>query len=331
MIIEKTNTEYTIYRIPVLVTTSKGNLLACYECRKDYSDWAEIDLKIIKSEDSGETWRTVGFIRGAGNTLNNPVFIVKDETIHFLYCKNYKQLFYCKSENDGETFSLPQNISKDLEREGIEYTVVAVGPGHGIVHNGNLLIPVWFAYNPENPQAHHPSFIATLYSQDDGKHWQVGEIIGKDFFVNPSECALAIAADNKVIISIRNENIISIRNENGDVSHNFRGFAESATGYSNWENIVFRENMRDRVCQGCLFSENGSLYHVNCIGKSRSQLTLKISRDVFKNYKSILVDEIGGYSDIAVKEGIAYILYERNPPTDGLYFKKIDVKTLMND
>ena len=127
MVIEKVNTEYRIYRIPVLVATSKGNLLACYECRKDYSDWAEIDLKIIKSEDGGETWRTISLIKGDGNTLNNPVFIVKGETIHFLYCKNYKKLFYCKSEDDGETFSQPQDISKDVEREGIEYTVVQSG------------------------------------------------------------------------------------------------------------------------------------------------------------------------------------------------------------
>ena len=113
MIIEKANTEYSTYRIPVLVMTAKGSLLACYECRKDYSDWAEIDLKIIKSTDAGETWRTLQVIRGNGKTLNNPVFIVKDDTVHFLYCENYKRVLYCKSTPLSENM-LPWQIQSRI-------------------------------------------------------------------------------------------------------------------------------------------------------------------------------------------------------------------------
>lgn len=315
MVIEKANTQYSTYRIPVLAKTKQAGLLACYECRKDYSDWAEIDLKIIKSGDGGETWETVSIIKGQGNTLNNPVFIVKDATVHFLFCKNYKNIYHCKSIDGGTTFSEPQDISASFGENGLTYTVIAIGPGHGIVHKRNLLIPVWFAYNPNDPHEHHPSFITTLYSKNDGESWQIGEIIGKDFFLNPSECALSVDKEDKIIISIRNEN--------GDHFHSFRGFAESDTGYSDWKNVVLRENMRDWICQGSMFSQNGTLYHVNCVGEARTQLTLKISQDVFETYQSVLVDEVGGYSDIVVNDGIAYILYERNPREDGLYFKKI--------
>ena len=315
MIIEKANTEYSTCRIPVLVMTAKESLLACYECRKDYSDWAEIDLKIIKSTDRGETWRTLQVIRGNGKTLNNPVFIVKGDTVHFLYCENYKRVFYCKSTDDGESFSSPIDISETFEKSGFAYTVVAVGPSHGIVHNGNLLCPVWFAYNEEDPQEHHPSYIATVYSKDDGKTWAVGKQIGKDEFINPSECSLAVDKDNRVCISVRNEN--------GDHFHSFRGFAVSKDGYSEWKNVGIRENMRDWICQGSMFSDKGVLYHVNCIGEARTELTLKISNDGFETYESILVDEVGGYSDLVVNGETAYILYERNPREDGLYFKKI--------
>ena len=315
MIIEKANTEYSTCRIPTLVMTESGRLLACYECRKDYSDWAEIDLKIIKSDDGGESWQTLQILKGEGNTLNNPVFMMKNGVVHFLYCKNYKQVFYCQSEDEGESFSSPQEISNIFEEKGIAYTVVAVGPSHGIVHNGNLLAPVWFAYDEEDLQAHKPSFIATIYSEDDGASWNVGECIGKEFFVNPSECSLAVNKENKVVISIRNEN--------GDHFHSFRGFAESKTGYSEWTNILLRENMRDWICQGSMYETNGKLYHVNCVGDARTLLTLKISEDDFENYEIVLVDDVGGYSDIVVKDGAAYILYERNPREDGLYFKKI--------
>jgi len=317
MIIEKANTEYSTCRIPTIVMTNSGRLLACYECRKDYSDWAEIDFKIIKSDDGGENWQTLHVIKGEGNTLNNPVFIVKDDTVHFLYCKNYRYTYYCKSDDGGQTFSPPKDISDIFREKGIAYTVVAVGPSHGIVHNGNLLVPVWFAYDEEDLQAHKPSFITTIYSKDDGASWEVGDLIGKEFFVNPSECSLAVDKDNKVVISIRNEN--------GDHFHSFRGFAESQTGYSDWTDILLRENMRDWICQGSMYALNGKLYHVNCVGEARTQLTLKISDDGFKNYESVLVDEVGGYSDLVVKDGVAYILYERNPREDGLYFKRIEI------
>ncbi|MBO5240336.1 MAG: exo-alpha-sialidase [Clostridia bacterium] len=317
MVIEKANAEYSTCRIPVLVMTHSGDLLACYECRKDYSDWADIDLKIIKSSDGGETWQTLHLIKGGGNTLNNPVFIVKGNVVHFLYCKNYKLLFYCQSQDGGETFSTPREITEVFENKGFDYTVVAVGPSHGIVHNGNLLVPVWFADNKENLEEHRPSFIATIYSEDEGKTWKLGERIGEGFFVNPSECSLAVDKNNKVLISVRNEN--------GDHFHNFRGFAESATGYAEWKNIVLRENMRDWICQGAMYAEKKKLYHVNCVGEARTQLTLKFSSDGFLSYESVLIDEIGGYSDLVVKGDVAYVLYERNPREDGLYFKKIQL------
>jgi hypothetical protein len=119
--------------------------------------------------------------------------------------------------------------------------------------------------------------------------------------------------------------LISIRNENGGHEHNFRGFGESETGYSGWRSVVLRQDMRDCICQGSVYFENGKFYHSNCTGQNRTDLTLKVSSDEFSTWQSLLVDTIGGYSDLAVKDGVAYILYERNPNEDGLYFKKIKV------
>ena len=88
---------------------------------------------------------------------------------------------------------------------------------------------------------------------------------------------------------------------------------------------MLRQDMCDCICQGSVYFENGKLYHSNCTGQNRTDLTLKVSSDEFSTYKSLLVDTVGGYSDLAVKDGVAYILYERNPNEDGLYFKKIKV------
>lgn len=309
-IIEKNCTEYWDYRIPGLVLTEKGTLLAYYECRTESSDWAKIDLKIIRSTDNGDTWETVKVIPGEGNTLNNPVMIVQGETVHFLYCKNYKTLLYCRSTDDGMNFT--EGEQKELTCD-FPYSVMAVGPGHGIVHNGNLLTPVWFAYNEEDPYAHHPSFISTIYSEDDGAHWKVGELIGKDLFLNPSECALAITADNQVLNSIRNETRCFRR-----------GLGISQDGYSNWENVRFADNMPDPVCQGSMACDGEWIYHSNCTSlQGRKDLAIKYSKDKFDTFEMILIDEEGGYSDIAISQEFIFIFYERRVTDAGLHFRRI--------
>ena len=310
MLIEKVNNGiYSQCRIPGIVITEKGTLLAYYECRKTNSDWAEIDIKIIRSTNDGEAWQTVTVIEGNGNTLNNPVMFVNGEELHFLFLKNYKVLFHCVSVDDGKTFSAPQQISLDCD---FFYNAVAVGPGHGIVHNGKMIVPIWFAQNEENPQAHSPSVIATIYSND-GEKWYVSEFIDCNVLVNPSECALAITAENKVLLSIRNEN-----------SCRQRAFALSDNGFENWGEVYFNPQIPDPVCMGSMCHENGTIYHINCNSNTaREDLTVKISDNCFKSFETITVDTPAGYSDIAVKNGTLYILYERDCTNGGLYFKRI--------
>lgn len=312
MLIEKVNNgEYSQCRIPGIVVTEKGTLLAYYECRRTNDDWADIDIKVIRSTDEGTTWNTVTMIPGHGNTLNNPVMFVKDEELHFLFLRNYLELFHCVSTDDGMTFSEPQAIKICCN---FFYNVIAVGPGHGIVHGGKMIVPVWFAQNKEDAKAHRPSIIATLYSTD-GEEWYIGQIIGDEMLVNPSECALAVTVDNQVLISIRNEN---------DCRQ--RAFATSDTGIDGWSEVCFHSQISDPVCMGSMCYENGTVYHINCDSStSRENLTVRISTDGFMHFESIFIDTPAGYSDIAVKNGILYILYERDCAKGGLYFKRITV------
>ncbi len=312
MIIEKSKTEYSCCRIPGLALTEKGTLLGYYECRSSTSDWAEIDLKIIRSTDGGERFETVLLVRGNGQTLNNPMITVKGSEVHFFYCENYKKLYHLVSFDDGKTFGTAKDISAVFENAGFFYNVVAIGPGHGIVKDGKIILPVWFAYNENKPKAHYPSFIATIYS-DDGENFNMGDVIGRDVLINPSECALAVTNDGKVLISIRNEN-----------PHRMRAFARSKTGFDSWHGLHFNACVPDPVCMGSMYTCDGKIYHINCESKNkRENLTVKISADGFKTFKRILIDEVGGYSDIAVNNGILYILYERDIENDGLYFKKV--------
>ncbi len=173
-----------------------------------------------------------------------------------------------------------------------------------------MIAPIWFAQNKECPKAHRPSVIAILYSTD-GEKWDLGDLIGEDLLVNPSECALAITSDNKVLISIRNEN-----------SCHQRAFALSNDGFSNWEEVYFNPQMPDPICMGSMCHENEKIYHINCDSSTaRENLTVKISKDCFKSFESVFVDTPAGYSDIAVKND-AFISYMNETVITADYISK---------
>ena len=110
MIVEKACGNYTDFRIPGIVATDKGTLLRYCECRKSQGDWAEIDIKISRSDDCGASWDTVLIIDGKGNTLNNPVMFADGDLLVFLYCKNYKEIWKCVSTDDGKSFTDSERV-----------------------------------------------------------------------------------------------------------------------------------------------------------------------------------------------------------------------------
>src|SRR6185503_7886315 len=72
---------YPAYRIPALITTRKGTMLAFAEGRASLRDHAENDIVLKRSSDNGTTWRPLQVVDGDGsNALNNPTAVVMRET-----------------------------------------------------------------------------------------------------------------------------------------------------------------------------------------------------------------------------------------------------------
>jgi len=186
---------YALYRIPGIVITTKGTLLAYCEARQSLKgDWGKIDILMRRSTDGGKTWEPARKIvtppadathnpvsiqqnlaKKGQITVNNPVAIVDQQTgrIHFLY----------------------------------------TGPGHGIqLISGRLIVPVWLSTG-EGGHAHRPSCISSIYSDDHGKTWYCGEIIAKDPdpLRNPSETVALQLKDGRVMFNIRNESKVHRR------------------------------------------------------------------------------------------------------------------------
>src|SRR5690242_10509861 len=71
---------YPAYRIPSLIATRDGALLAFAEGRASLRDHAENDIVLKRSKDSGKTWGALQIVAEDGtNALGNPTAVVVRE------------------------------------------------------------------------------------------------------------------------------------------------------------------------------------------------------------------------------------------------------------
>ncbi len=296
---------YERARIPGIVCTDKGTLVAYCELRRSDSDWAIIDIGMKKSTDGGVIWseRKILVSGENENTVNNPVMITDGENLHFLYCVNYKRVFYMKSTDEGESWSEPSELTDAVKEQtgSFFWSCIATGPTHGIkLLSGRLLVPIWLAFNKDDVKSHHPSVISLLYSDDNGKSWNVGKIHGA--LRDPSEFTAAQLDNGRVVANIRHEE-----------DKRMRAIAD-ITDNAEIINIRFAEALPDPVCCAGMVSSGNELLFSNCAHtKSRKMLTLKRLNGECELKDSLLLSEEAGYSDIAVSpdKKTAFILFEK--------------------
>jgi sialidase-1 len=222
---------YHTYRIPSIIATPKGALLAFAEGRRaGVGDAGDIDLVVKRSVDLGSSWSDLRVIGDDGsNTFGNPCPVIDATTgvIWLLTTHNLgsdreqdiiagksrkgRTVWAMKSEDDGVTWSAPVEITSSVKRP--DWTWYATGPGVGIQTTiGRLVIP---ANHAEAGSGVHRSHL--FFSDDHGKSWTLGASAD----AGTNEGQVVELADGRLMLNMRNH---------PPLPENFRMIATSPDG-----------------------------------------------------------------------------------------------------
>lgn len=325
---------YSCFRIPALIKTTKGTLLAFAEARKNScSDAGDINMVVKRSEDNGLTWSNMRTVWDDGaNTCGNPVPVVDAKTgyIFLLMTWNFerdnysaivggtsedtRRVFVTHSEDDGLTWTTPEEITD--EAKAGDWTWYSTGPCHGIqisqgTYAGRLVIPCSFV-----EKSTKKAYANIIYSDDDGSTWKLGGIADK---AGAGESAVAELSDGKLMLNMR-------------TNVGVRFVATSDDGGLSWDDML-SYTLIDPACQGSLLSDNHSRDHYLFFSNPKStsvreNMTIQMSRNDGKSWTSSCPIYSGpsGYSDLVmISDKEVGILYESgiSSPHDRLAFEII--------
>ena len=322
------NNEYEDIRIPGIVTTDSGAIVCAWELRRAYGDRSAMDLGMKVSTDFGQTWTNRIIIRsGKGkHILSSPVFIPEGNRLHFIYTEDVVKVRYKYTDDLGKTWSEDVDITDNLLAEIPQHSwgVVAIGPGHGMkLTNGRLIAPVWYADKDESDLDNLTFSVTTIYSDDKGLTWHMGQLIPDGGIPNLNEASLCELPDGKVYMSIRNDN----RNFEGGTR---RALSISSTGIDNWSPAEYDVNMPNPRCMaGMCNDDKGRIYYAGCDSPDvRMYQTLKVSKDCGETWDKIEFSFRGGYCDVAYNKvsKTVFTCYEaRVPKSQKIFVTEIDV------
>lgn len=310
---------YHTYRIPALIVTKKGTLLAFCEGRKNgRGDSGEINTLLRSSLDGGKTWGPVLKVAVDGpNTFGNPCPVVDQSTgtIWLTLTKNIgedheseikmgtgkgtRTVWICKSEDDGATWTTPVEITASTKKA--DWAWYATGPGVGIqLKTGRLVIPCDYALLGTRDYGSH-----VIYSDDAGETWK----IGGDVFPQCNECQVVELEDSSLMLNMRS----------------YRGQFCRTVSVSKDGGLTFSEGKPDEtlvepVCQASFLRYTRKAAHgknrlifSNPASLRRNMMTVRMSYDEGKTWPvmKLLDPRFGAYSCLTVLPDMEIgLLYE---------------------
>lgn len=336
---------YSCFRIPAMIKTKAGTLLAFAEGRKnDCGDEGDIDLVYRRSTDSGKTWSKLSVIWSDGiNTCGNPAPVVDENTgkIYLLMSwndgaddigainagtsKNTRRAYVTSSSDDGVKWETPKEITTSVKQANWGW--YATGPCHGIQlkmgnYKNRLVVPCdYIEVGSSRRGSSH-----VIYSDDAGATWKLGGTVPLNGALNPNECTVAELSDGQLMLNMR-----------VGANQNQRVCSTSSDGGLTWAPMQQAPQLVDPVCQGSITSvatSNGyALLFSNAASTSRKNMTIKMSLDNGANWtkQKQIFSGPSGYSDVIMLSNTKVaLLFEAGVGayTDGIAFKTVDISEI---
>ncbi len=330
------------YRIPVLLTSNEGTLLAFCDARveKEGDPPNNIDLALKRSVDGGKTWGPLQVLVDAGEGAVADSCGVVDRqtgTIWVLSVYSPKGIGSAnakpglsgdtftyqavKSDDDGETWSEPIDITAMVKKP--EWSAGSPGPGTGIqTRAGRLIIPRYYTAG-DGPSA---SFVS--YSDDHGKTWRIGGEAQGAWSTNESQ--VVELDDGSLLLNMRG------------VTGNNRKIARSNDGGMSWSEMTEDPALIEPRCQGSLIVHTDGLHYpksrlvfLNPASTERHKMTAHLSYDEGKTWpvSKQLYAGPSAYSSLTVLQDLTIgCLYERGDegPYEKITFARFNLEWLTN-
>lgn len=334
------------YRIPGIVQTDRGSLIAVYDIRYNNSTDlpGNIDVGMSRSTDAGKTWEPMKVIMDMGpphenNGIGDPAILFDPGTkkiwVAALWSKGNRsiagslpglspdttgQFVLVSSADDGLTWSAPVSITAQVKTPA--WHLFFDGPGNGIaMQDGKLVFAAQYWNETKMP------YSTIIYSEDHGNSWK-GKIAGPK----------SNTTESQVVETIPGTLMLNMRDNRGG----YRSVATTSNMGRGWtEHPSSYQALRDPVCMGSLIKARVKIKGVMKevlffsnpnTSSGRFNITVKASLDLGESWLTVnqlLVDERNcfGYSSLAkIDDNTIGLLYEGSRD---LYFVKLPVSAII--
>ncbi|MFJ5259352.1 exo-alpha-sialidase [Streptomyces sp. NPDC088387] len=342
---------YASYRIPAVVATASGTLLAFCEGRvTSAQDWGRIDIVLKRSTDGGRSWGPLQVAAANGTDLaGNPAPVVLDTgrvlLVHVRSAATAsehlilrgevpeadgRRVWVQHSDDEGLTWSAPREITAQVKEAGWRW--YATTPGHGIqLTGGRVVVPGNHTLPPTGTDTGaEPQYNSghCLLSDDRGETWYLGYLEqNTDGYINANETTAAELPDGRVYFNTRNDSR----------SPGNRADAHSTDGGRTLER-PFRPQagLDGPVCEGSLLQLRDPdvlLFSGPALSAARALMTVRASDDDGTTWHPVhTVDGLpAAYSDLVrVDARTVGLLYETGDFSayERIVFRRVPVSRL---
>ena len=324
---------YHTFRIPALVTTPDGSLLAFTEGRKENRHdpgGGDIDLVYKRSTDQGATWSPLQVLDDPGerwgaadpvplvDRTNGRVWIVYNRwepgfgTMLSQPGTTNNQTWLSHSDDNGRTWSTPRDITRST-RDFDHWGAIFVGSGGAIqIRSGRLLVPaamrpdfyeIWVSIGNYEGRVNFMRSYA-IHSDDHGRTWQRGALVNAP----TNENQLVELADGTIMMDARQS------------SGDHRWVMISSDGGRTWSQPRPGQSVTpvctsiERYTLKAEGDDRNRILWTGPTGPGRKNLVVRVSYDegqTFSNEK-VIYGGIAAYSDISIlQDQTVGVLWER--------------------